>query len=124
TRLLSEFQKYDLVWVLNSRTANILQLWRWPRAHLDIDDIPSTYARAIAQTGRTIAQRWKAGIHQKLLLRRERLLPARFDTLSVCSIGDRHYLGGNGRVHVIPNGFERPTAEPVWAPAQNPPCIG
>lgn len=115
---------YDLVWVLNSRTPNILNRWHWPRAHLDIDDVPSTYLRTVAQSGASLGQRIKARLQQRLLLRRERLLAQRFTTLSVCSQPDRAYLGGGDQIHVIPNGFARPTVEPVYNPSPGAPRIG
>src|SRR5262249_14779316 len=58
--------------------------------------------------------------------RRERLLAERFNVLTVCSEDDRVYLkklGVNGRVHVVPNGFEKPGVEPVRRPV-TPPRIG
>ena len=38
-QLLSRLSEFDLVWVLNSRTPNLLQQWRWPGAVLDLDDV-------------------------------------------------------------------------------------
>jgi glycosyltransferase involved in cell wall biosynthesis len=115
--------QHDLVWVLNSRTPNILQQWQWPHSHLDVDDVPSTYLRTVARGGPTLAARWKARVQQRLLLRRERALRQRFTTLSVCSDEDRSYLGGGDQIHVIPNGFERPATVPVPNRAQ-PPRLG
>lgn len=105
--------EYDLVWVLNSRTPNILQRWQWPHAHLDIDDVPSTYLRSVAQSDDSPARRWKARIQQRLMHRRERLWAQRFTTLSVCSQPDKDYLGGSENLHIIPNGYQRPATEPL-----------
>lgn len=123
-RLVATFADYDLVWVLNSRTANILQQWPWPGAHLDIDDVPSTYLRGVSSSGETARIRWKASLQQMLLKRREQQLARRFTTLSVCSEEDRRYLGGGDQIHVIPNGFARPTVEPLRHVAANPPRLG
>jgi polysaccharide biosynthesis protein PslH len=122
-RVLSYLQDYDLIWVLNSRTPNLLQIWRWPHSHLDIDDIPSSYLRRVAITEQKTIRRWKARTQRVLLHRRERLLADRFSTLSVCSEADRAYLR-NGRVHVIPNGFARPGKEPQFVPLTQPPRLG
>ena len=111
-RLVSAFSSYDLIWVLNSRTANILHHWKWPHAHLDIDDVPSTYLRGVRASGASTRERWKARVQQVLLKRRESRLGQRFTTLSVCSEEDRAYLGGGDQLHVIPNGFQRPSEEP------------
>jgi glycosyltransferase involved in cell wall biosynthesis len=122
-RLLAEIDKFDLVWVLNSRTPNILDQWRWPHSVLDIDDVPSTYLRTIWQNGASLKDKLKAGVMMKLFKRREQLWTQRFSAISVCSENDRQYLGDGDRIHVIPNGFERPAAEPVPRPV-DPPRIG
>lgn len=122
-RVASYLPEFDLVWVLNSRTPNILQRWHWPHTHLDVDDLPSTYPRMTVRTTRNWVGRWKARTQHLLLRRRERRFGDRFTTLSVCSNADRSALGG-GRVHVIPNGFARPATEPLRAPATNPPLLG
>jgi polysaccharide biosynthesis protein PslH len=123
-RLVSCFGKYDLVWVLNSRTPNLLNQWSWPNAHLDMDDVPSTYLRGVSLNGTSIRARWKASVQRFLMKRRELLFKERFTTLSVCSEDDRRYLGGDDNIHVIPNGFERPVSIPVPNPATNPPRLG
>lgn len=116
-------EKHDLVWVLNSRTPNLLNRWAWPHSHLDIDDVPSTYLRTIASGSPRWSQRQKARVQQRLLQRRERRLLQRFTTLSVCSQDDRRYLGSPDRLHVIPNGFERPATLPRSEPT-TPPRLG
>jgi polysaccharide biosynthesis protein PslH len=123
-RVASYLSDFDIVWILNSRTPNILLRWEWPHAHLDLDDVPSTYERAAGRHGFTAGQRWKARVRQLLLCRRERLLPRRFTTLSVCSHADRAYLGADERIHVIPNGFDRPKTEPARNLSQDLPRIG
>jgi glycosyltransferase involved in cell wall biosynthesis len=123
-RVASYVSQYDLVWVLNSRTPNVMQCWHWPRAHLDLDDVPSTYEASVARNGLTWKLRLKARARSALLRRRERLFPLRFTTLSVCSHEDREYLGAHERVHVIPNGFQRPSAEPARNPDKSKPRIG
>ena len=107
-RLLDAIPQFDLIWLLNSRTANIAGIWKWPHAHLDIDDVPSTYARSARQASRSLLERMKLRLEEAMLRRREARFLERFTTLSVCSEADRRYLGGDARIHVIPNGFEDP----------------
>ena len=123
TRLLTRLNDFDLVWVSNSRTANILNQWQWPRAVLDIDDVPSMFERSVWQNGCGFKVRLKAGARMLLLKRRELLLKKRFTALAVCSDADRKYLGGGTHIHVIPNGFQRPLEEPRRDPS-SPPRIG
>lgn len=123
-RLLAAFPHFDLVWVLNSRTANILNIWRWPHTHLDVDDVPSTYLRSQADHAPNFRARLMAKVQQRLLYRRERALAARFTTLSVCSDDDRRYLGGLDKIHVIPNGFARPQTIVPRQPDPAAPRIG
>jgi glycosyltransferase involved in cell wall biosynthesis len=122
-RLLKRLTDFDLVWVLNSRTPNILNQWHWPHSVLDLDDIPSTFERTVWQNGAALKEKLKAGIQMRLLQRRERFWKERFGVLSVCSEADRRHLGGGEHVHVIPNGFERPLQEARPNPL-DPPRIG
>lgn len=122
-RLLNRLTDFDLIWVMNSRTPNILNQWHWPRAVLDIDDLPSVFHRTVWRNGASLKEKLKAGIQMHLSRRRESFWKERFDVLSVCSEADRQYLGGGDHIHVIPNGFERPTKEPVCNSA-DPPRIG
>lgn len=123
-RVAAAAAEHDLVWILNSRTPNILGRWYWPRTHLDIDDVPSTYLRTIAQSTPSALQRAKARLQRRLLHRRERLFAQRFTTLSVCSAPDKAYLGGDEKIHVIPNGFARPAITPAYKPPAGPPRLG
>jgi glycosyltransferase involved in cell wall biosynthesis len=122
-RLLQRMNEFDLVWILNSRTPNILQQWRWPRSVLDIDDVPSTFQRTVWQQGAGRKERLRAGAQMIISRRRERLWKERFTVLSVCSEADRQYLGGGEHIHVIPNGFDRPEREPCRNRV-DPPRIG
>ena len=122
-RLLCQLDEFDLIWVQNSRTPNILNQWSWPHSVLDIDDVPSTYQRTVWRNGTGLREKFKAGAKTLLLKRRELRLKDRFTALAVCSEGDRQYLGGGRHIHVIPNGFERPAQCPVPSLA-NPTRIG
>ena len=113
----------DIVWFGRLRTASVFNRWQWPGSVVDIDDLPSAQAEAEAFTapgaGRlvnAIFQRWVA-------IRRQRLLPERFTVLAVTSEQDRAVLPDQAAVHVIPNGFERPSLEPHRRPAV-PPRLG
>jgi len=123
-KLMALCGEYDLVWVLNSRTPNILNRWKWRNAHLDLDDIPSTYLRGAGLQGESRIARMKAQVQRVAMRRRERLWKERFTTLSVCSEEDRQYLGGGDGIHVIPNGFERNEGEPLRSAAPEFPRIG
>lgn len=114
---------YDLIWLLNSRTPNLIQRWSWPRSHLDIDDLPSTYLRSLASATRGLIRRFKTRLQQHLMHRRELLLSDRFTSLSVCSQLDKAYLR-NERIHVIPNGFERPQSSPSRSLQKELPRLG
>jgi glycosyltransferase involved in cell wall biosynthesis len=122
-RLLNDLDGFDLIWLQNSRTANILNRWRWPHSVLDVDDIPSTYQRTIWRDGSGVKKKIKAGVTMGLLRRRENAWKERFDALAVCSDADRSYLGNEKNIYVIPNGFERPTNEPLRHP-MDPPRLG
>jgi glycosyltransferase involved in cell wall biosynthesis len=125
-RVLARRNDFDLIWFFKLRSADMFPTVRWPCSVVDIDDIPSTYERA--------AFRVACGVTDRLLTlrrlltwrRREELLGRRFTVISVCSEEDRHYLkdmGLKAPIHVIPNGFDKPSTEPVRAPA-TPPRLG
>lgn len=122
-RLCESLDQFDLIWINGLRVANMFGLWQWPRSVLDIDDVPSTYDLVVWRNGDRPIERVKAGARALSLRRREKLLAERFTVLGVCSDADGGYLGGGSRIHVIPNGFERPPAEPRRQPA-NPPRLG
>ncbi len=122
-RFAAHAARADLVWFLKLRTANSLPHWRWPRSVMDLDDVPSLYARAARRSSPTLAGRLQATVHGWIYRRRERLLLERFTVLAVCSEDDRAHLGFRDRVHVIPNGFARPARDPQPQPA-SPPRLG
>lgn len=113
-------REHDLTWVFNARTPNILHIWHWSRTHLDIDDIPSLSFRTAPD--RSMMDVVRNASRAVILRRRERALPSRFTTLSVCSDADRRYLGLS-TAHVIPNGFEPPSQTRPRNPA-TPPRLG
>ena len=111
-RIVRYCAEADLVWVHNARTPNVLQQWAWPKGHVDLDDIPSTYLRTLARHAESPSARLKTRAAELLFRRRECTFARRFVTLSVCSQEDRSYLGGGNRIHVIPNGFALPEMAP------------
>lgn len=115
--------EYDLVWFHGVFIPNCLGRRCWPNAVLDIDDIRSqVHACAARETGGLLC-RVNAARQSVVWRRRERVLPERFGSITVCSESDRAYLGGGQRIHVIPNGFESPEFEPDRNPTQ-PPRVG
>jgi len=125
-RVVQTAEQYDLVWFFKLRTANMFPHVAWRRSVLDIDNLPSTYERSLRGWKRPASDQLKGVIRAFSWTRRERLLDERFTLLVTCSETDAQYLGTLGvrsRVHVIPNGFDRPSSVPVRTPA-NPPRIG
>ena len=123
TSVVRHASQYDLIWFFKLRTANMFETWQWPRSVLDIDDLPSGVYRSALEANSGIKEK----IHNRAQVfswkQRERLLGNRFTALSVCSENDKARLQVNAPVHVIPNGFERPSAAPAWNPT-DPPRIG
>lgn len=122
-RISENLNDFDLIWINCLRVANMFGVWRWPHSMLDIDDLPSTYQITEWKHNARLSERLKACARVVAFKRREKLLEKRFTTLAVCSDADREYLGGGSHIHVIPNGFERPTIEPRSQPA-SPPRLG
>ncbi len=111
-RLRRQILDYDLVWFFKFRTINMFSSWRWPRSVLDIDDLPSgVYGNPSSQRS-TVKTRFSQWVQAMQWRRREALLGERFTSMSVCSEDDRARFKDSSKLHVIPNGFERPIKEP------------
>ncbi len=111
-RALKEF---DVIWFFKARSADVFPNTSWPRSVLDIDDLESRYEDSNFSAGGGLVKQLLTRRRQFAWKRREKLFGERFTVVSVCSEGDREYLTQLGLptpVHVIPNGFERPTGEP------------
>ena len=96
-------QQHDLVWVHTIRTAHWFRIYRWPHSVLDVDDLPSRAYESAAQSGSSPVRRLADLRMAWIWRRRERTFQERFDALTVCSEEDQQYLGGQDRIHVIPN---------------------
>lgn len=116
-------KQFDLVWFFGVRAANMFSLADWPGSVVDINDLPSVMERTAGRAATSARTRWKARVRGWVLRHKERHLTKRFDVLCVCSEADRTALGTQEPIHVIPNGFERPSAPPVRNPLL-PPRIG
>jgi polysaccharide biosynthesis protein PslH len=111
-RTLNDF---DVVWFFKARSADVFPNTSWARSVLDIDDLESRYEHSNFRAGGSIVKQLLTRRRQFAWRRRERLFGERFTVITVCSEGDREYLMHLGLatpIHVIPNGFERPTVEP------------
>ena len=113
---------HDLVWFQGMVIPNGTRISQWPRAVLDINDVYSQYCLTAMRWERSIVERVLAFRRLWMWRRREATLLKRFGILGVCSEADRKYLGSSDRIHVIPNGFERPAFKPRRK--ADPPRIG
>jgi glycosyltransferase involved in cell wall biosynthesis len=102
----------DLVWFFQLRTANYFRKAYWPGAVVDVDNLPSSMVEPGGDGPRGLIGRLARHSRVWQLHRHERRLMERFAVVAVCSEADRRAVGNDPRIHVIPNGFERPIAEP------------
>jgi glycosyltransferase involved in cell wall biosynthesis len=100
--------EHDLVWVHGLNLANRCNLWRWPRAVLDVDDIISEVHRSHKEAAGSFKEKINAGRKMRLWRRKEKLIRERFDAYCVCSESDRLRLGHPEKTFVVPNGFMPP----------------
>jgi glycosyltransferase involved in cell wall biosynthesis len=125
-RILGRLASFDLVWFSTIHAADMFPVTSWPNSVLDIDDLQSSHVRTHLNTQTGAWAHFSALRKTIVWKRREKLLGKRFTLLCACSEEDRRYLtelGVEVPVHVIPNAFEKPAAEPVRNPAA-PPRIG
>jgi glycosyltransferase involved in cell wall biosynthesis len=106
--LLDLMQQHDVTWVHSVFVANLFRIRRWPSSVLDVDDIPSRLYVSSAQVARNPVRRLVDLRMSWIWRRREHLFTERFDAVTVCSKDDQRYLGGDARIHVVPNGFNPP----------------
>jgi len=124
-RVVRSLKEFDLIWFFERRSAGMFPNMAWQRSVLDMVDVESTYERAALRIG-ALPGRLKALRRFFVWRRRERLLGDRFSVLAVSSEEDKQYLrrlGVDAKIHVIPNGYEKPSVEPVRSPTA-PPRIG
>lgn len=114
--ILELMNEFDIVWVHGLKTANVFQMFKWPRSVLDIDDIPSRLFASQAKEDSNIAKKMNNYRKSFIWRRREYLLHRRFNIVAVCSEEDRRYLGNSIQATVIPNGFDAPTEPPKRIP--------
>jgi polysaccharide biosynthesis protein PslH len=125
-RILATLKEFDLIWFFKPRSPDMFPNAIWPRSVLDIDDLDSRYERSKLRAGGGLLEDFLTIRRQLAWKRREKLFGHRFTTLTVCSEEDREYLTRLGLrvpIHVIPNGVERPSVEPIRNVTQ-PPRIG
>lgn len=96
--------RHDLIWVHTTRVGNWFRIYQWPHSVLDVDDLDSRLYQSRVESGGGLLRRLLNRRMSWIWRRRERLYPERFSILTVCSEDDRQYLGGQERIHVIPNG--------------------
>ena len=114
---------HDLIWFHGIHVPAAMGRRTWPDAVLDIDDIQSQVHRGKMKQAASLGSRLGAMHHHLVWKRRESVLLQRFGLVCVCSDPDKNYLGGDERIHCVPNGFESPVGEPARAPGI-PPRIG
>ncbi len=123
TRIMQLADQASVVWFSYLRPMSAFNRWAWPHSVMDIDDVPSTYARTIARHAPQLGTRVRAWWQMLAWQRRERRLSERFTVLGVSSEPDKAYLRSPGPVHVLPNGFEKPALPPLRCPS-SPPRLG
>jgi glycosyltransferase involved in cell wall biosynthesis len=126
TRLFRSLDEFELAWFFMLVAPDMFPRREWGNSVVDISDVPSTLARTHLRIARGLGDRLQAYRRLWMWGRREKLVGDRFAVLAVCTEGDRQYLQRRGvkvPIHVIPNGFDKPTNEPVRSPAE-PPRIG
>ncbi len=122
-RLQTLMASHDLVWIHGLEIANGFGIWHWPKAILDIDDIPSSLFRQRLSQAATLSGKYWECKQMILWSRNEKFLTERFGAICVCSEKDREELGAMDKMFVLPNGFDIPNELPVRNPG-TPPQIG
>lgn len=116
-RLLELIAGHDLIWVHGLRVANGFNIWKWPNAILDIDDIPSEVSKTVMIHGQGLEVKLRAFRKYCMWKRHEARIFERFTAMTVCSRSDLARFGNSERVFLVPNGFDAPSEATVRSPA-------
>lgn len=111
-------EKNDLIWYHGLRALSALGVNDKVKTFVDIDDIPSQLLESEARVRAGSLNSIKLLTQASAWRHREHYLPYRFDGLGVCSELDRDYLGNHPCIHVIPNGFDKPTEIREYIPVR------
>jgi glycosyltransferase involved in cell wall biosynthesis len=104
-------REHDVVWFHTLEAADCFGLGKVSRSIMDLDDLNQQKFSLMAQQAKGLRSKLATKLLTYKWKRREKQVLQRFDLATVCSTFDRQYLGGDQRIHVIPNGFERPLQE-------------
>ena len=105
-------REHDVIWFHSLAAADRLGCGVVSNSVMDIDDLNHVKYQLKAQTAGCLRQRWSDQVMSFKWRRREFGAITRFSRLAVCSREDKERLGGEQRIHVIPNGFNPPTKTP------------
>jgi glycosyltransferase involved in cell wall biosynthesis len=121
--LTDAINEHDLIWIHTLEVADRTGIYRWPKSILDLDDLNhiKLLLSAKLQNGakNKAADYWRSF----LWMRWEKDVLNRFDVVTVCSEEDRQLLGGDRRIHTVPNGFDVAEEKPEIKP-RNQKLIG
>ena len=109
-------REHDMVWFHSLNTADAFGQQSFPHSVMDIDDLNHVKYTLWAKLQPTFRLRMEYESFARKWRYRELRACKRFGIVTVCSSEDRRVLGDHDRIHVLPNGFERPTEPPVWQP--------
>ena len=109
-------REHDLVWFHTLAITNCFNVRSMGRSVVDMDDLVYRKLELNARIAPTMGRRlWRTWGALKWRLH-EMKAHRRFGIACVCSEADKLHLGGQPRIHVVPNGFTMPAAEPIWRP--------
>ena len=104
-------REHDVVWFHTLPAADCFDLAKTRRSIMDLDDLNQQKFELMRRQADGLRSKAATKLLTYKWRRRERGVLRRFDLAAVCSTYDREYLGGDPRIYVIPNGFERPVRE-------------
>lgn len=107
-------KKQGLVWMHTLTTADSVGTIPFRNTLVDLDDLNYLKYKLMQKTAATQKQKIAAGLLAYKWKKREQKAADQYSWLAVCSEEDRKQAGHPDRTVVIPNGYVRPQAEPVW----------
>ena len=108
--------QHDVVWFHTLGAAFPFRLRRFPRSVMDLDDLNMCKYDLRSQQDQALRLRLSARVQAFKWKRHELNALREYDRVVVCSQNDKDFLGGDGKICIVPNGFTRPEVDPVWTP--------
>jgi len=106
----------DVTWFHTLAAADVFGRYRFSKSVMDLDDLGQVKFEFMLQMATNIRAKLAARCLIYKWHRWEQRVLDRCSEAVVCSLVDKQRLETSDRIHIVPNGYERPALQPSWKP--------